>query len=49
LVEQNARMALEICSRAYVFETGEIVLAGVQANLLADVKVRDIFLGGGVG
>lgn len=49
LVEQNAWMALEICSRAYVFETGKIVLAGEQADLLADERVRDIFLGGGSG
>lgn len=47
LVEQNARMALDLCHRAYVFETGRIALSGTRAELLADDKVRDIFLGGG--
>jgi branched-chain amino acid transport system ATP-binding protein len=47
LVEQNARMALEICNRAYVFETGKIVLEGTQTDLLLDAKISDIFLGSG--
>jgi branched-chain amino acid transport system ATP-binding protein len=47
LVEQNARMALEVCHRAYVFETGRIALAGTRADLLSDGRVRELFLGGG--
>jgi branched-chain amino acid transport system ATP-binding protein len=46
LVEQNARMALDVCHRAYVFETGRIALDGTRAELLANAKVGDIFLGG---
>jgi branched-chain amino acid transport system ATP-binding protein len=46
LVEQNARMALDVCHRAYVFETGRIALAGTREELLASAKVRDLFLGG---
>lgn len=49
LVEQNARMALDVCHRAYVFETGRIALDGTRAELLANAKVGDIFLGGGYG
>lgn len=45
LVEQNAKKALEICSRAYVFEAGKIVLEGTQAELLSDPSLKDIFLG----
>jgi len=47
LVEQNARMALDICHRAYVFETGRVALAGSRAELLNNSKVQDVFLGGG--
>ncbi len=46
LVEQNARMALDVCHRAYIFETGRIALNGTRAELLANVKIGDIFLGG---
>jgi branched-chain amino acid transport system ATP-binding protein len=46
LVEQNARMALEICSRAYVFETGRIALDGTRGDLLTDPSIKEIFLGG---
>jgi branched-chain amino acid transport system ATP-binding protein len=45
LVEQNARMALDICNRAYVFETGKIVLAGTRDDLLKDSRVQDVYLG----
>lgn len=45
LVDQNARAALAIADRAYVIETGEIVLAGSGAELLASEKVQAAYLG----
>src|SRR5512133_2392895 len=45
LVEQNAFMALQIASRAYVLETGHVVLSGSAAELRADPKVRAAYLG----
>ncbi len=45
LVEQNARLALEICGRGYVMESGNITLAGPAAELLADPRVRAAYLG----
>ena len=45
LVEQNARAALRIAHRAYVFETGRIALAGPAAELLRDERVRRAYLG----
>ena len=45
LVEQNARLALEVASRGYVMESGNITLAGESAKLLADPKVREAYLG----
>ena len=45
LVEQNARMALQIASRGYVLETGSIVLEGTGRELLANQKVREAYLG----
>ena len=46
LVEQNAVMALELSSRAYVLETGRIVLEGESADLITNKKVQDAYLGG---
>ena len=46
LVEQNARMALEVCDRAYVFEQGKIVEGGKRQALLNDARIRSVFLGG---
>jgi len=46
LVEQNANLALEISSRGYVMETGEIILADTSAALRQDPKVRAAYLGG---
>jgi branched-chain amino acid transport system ATP-binding protein len=46
LVEQNARMALEISTRAYVVETGKITLSGKGSELLDDKRVIDSYLGG---
>ena len=45
LVEQNARLALEVCGRGYVMESGTITLADTAANLLADARVRAAYLG----
>ena len=46
LVEQNAKMALEIANRAYVLETGTIAMSGDAHELANDPKVRDAYLGG---
>jgi len=45
LVEQNARAALRIAHRAYVFETGRVALSGPAADLLRDARVRQAYLG----
>jgi branched-chain amino acid transport system ATP-binding protein len=45
LVEQRAVEALESCDRGYVIETGRVVLAGTQAELLSDDRVRQAYLG----
>jgi len=45
LVEQNARLALEVASRGYVMESGEITLADGSAALLASPQVRQAYLG----
>jgi len=45
LVEQNAKIALSISSRAYVLETGSIVMHGDAAALLEDDRVRKAYLG----
>jgi branched-chain amino acid transport system ATP-binding protein len=46
LVEQNARMALEIAHRGYVFKNGSIFLEETGRNLLENKDVEKIFLGG---
>lgn len=45
LVEQNANMALKIADLAYVLETGNITLTGTGAELLANEKVKEAYLG----
>lgn len=45
LVEQNAKLALEISSYAYLMETGRIVLSGPSADLQRDEMVRRVYLG----
>jgi len=45
LVEQNAKMALEITNRAYVLEQGAIVLEGESASLSQDERVQSHYLG----
>ena len=46
MVEQNAYAALELCDRAYVLESGEVVLQGSGAELLENPDVREAYLGG---
>lgn len=45
LVEQNAKKALEIADRAYVLETGRIVLSGDAKDLMNDDSVKKAYLG----
>jgi branched-chain amino acid transport system ATP-binding protein len=45
LVEQNAKLALQVCSRGYVMESGRITVSDTSANLLADSRVRAAYLG----
>lgn len=45
LVEQNANMALSIADRAYVLETGNIVLSGDAKELLEDDSIKSAYLG----
>lgn len=45
LVEQNAHLALSIADRAYVLETGKVVLSGSAQALLRDEKVKSAYLG----
>jgi branched-chain amino acid transport system ATP-binding protein len=45
LVEQNARLALEVAHRGYVMESGEIGLAGEARSLLENPRVREAYLG----
>ena len=45
LVEQNAKLALEICQRGYVMESGEITLHDNTRALLANPRVRSAYLG----
>ncbi len=45
MVEQNAYLALRMADRGYVMETGRVVLEGRAADLLADDRVRRVYLG----
>jgi branched-chain amino acid transport system ATP-binding protein len=45
LVEQNAFAALSIADRGYVMETGRITMSGPAAELIADERVREAYLG----
>ena len=49
LVEQNAKLALEIAGRGYVMESGELALAADSKSLLADPRVREAYLGEAAG
>ena len=44
-VEQNAKKALSIADRAYVLETGKIVLEGKAKDLLEDDSIKKAYLG----
>ena len=46
LVEQNANLALSIADRAYVVETGRIVLSGTAEELNASEEIKNAYLGG---
>jgi branched-chain amino acid transport system ATP-binding protein len=46
LAEQNARRALEIAHRGYVFDNGRVVFEGATKHLLADDSIRRAYLGG---
>ncbi len=46
MVEQNASLALQIAHRAYVLQSGRIVLDGAADTLLRDPRIRDAYLGG---
>lgn len=45
VVEQNANMALSIAHRAYVLQTGQVVLSGTAAELRANPQIREAYLG----
>lgn len=46
LVEQNSRMALRISQRAYALTTGSVALSGPSSELLADPRIKALYLGG---
>jgi branched-chain amino acid transport system ATP-binding protein len=46
LIEQNARLALDLCTRAYVLEAGRVVLHGPSAELAGSEQVAAAYLGG---
>jgi len=45
LIEQNARLALEVTHRAWVMDSGSIAHHGDSAALLADNRIQEIYLG----
>ena len=45
LVEQNARLALEVSQRGYVMESGQITIGGAATDLLDDDRVKNAYLG----
>jgi branched-chain amino acid transport system ATP-binding protein len=47
LVEQKARQTLKFADRAYVLETGRMVISGTASELAGNVAVSEAFLGGG--
>lgn len=48
LVEQNASESLKISDRAYIMETGKIIMHGESSKLIDDPRVQDAYLGGAV-
>ena len=49
LVEQNARIALDIADYAYVMENGRLVLDGTPERLRAHADIQEFYLGAGAG
>ncbi len=47
LVEQNARMALDLCDHGYIMENGKVVLDGTAAELEGDEDIQEFYLGMG--
>ena len=47
LVEQNAKLALNLSSRSYIMENGKIVMEGKSENLIENEDVKEFYLGGG--
>jgi branched-chain amino acid transport system ATP-binding protein len=45
LVEQNAHMALELASRGYVLENGQVTLTGASTELAGSAAVKEAYLG----
>lgn len=45
LVEQNAKLALQIAHRGYVLEAGQLILTGIASDLLHDQRVKKAYLG----
>ncbi len=45
ITDHNVRETLDICERAYIVNEGEIICAGTPAHILADQKVREVYLG----
>ncbi len=45
MVEQNAQLALELADKAYVIETGRIVMSGSAAEIAGNEDVRKSYLG----
>jgi branched-chain amino acid transport system ATP-binding protein len=45
LVEQNARLALDLASHAFVLETGRMVMSGEASTIAGDESVRRAYLG----
>jgi branched-chain amino acid transport system ATP-binding protein len=48
LIEQNAELAFELCTRAYVLENGRIVASGSAADLQRSEAIRRAYLGGSI-
>ena len=48
LADQNASAVLRIADRAYILDTGRVVAAGGHAELAADSRLREAYLGSGV-
>ena len=45
IVEQNARLALDVSERAYVLERGEVVLSGLSADVATSARIHESYLG----